>query len=186
VRDVSRYLAPAAAIVFAFIALALGFGRWNEARHSRYSDVSASPGRPHPEATVSSSPRPVEGNAPWALSALPECFRQKAVLAGTVAFVRASKFKIVDANARRVVGTVRVADCTLSIERDRAFVERGDNHLIVPPSAIFYFKEKDDRLILDRQSRGREELRVYAWAPGTVPAVSWTPVQPAPGGVHTP
>ncbi len=78
----------------------------------------------------------VRGDAPWALSALPECMVQLAEGKGSVAVLLAH----LPRGAQRVVPpvTLQYDDCTLSIAGDEALVRRGADRLRIPPVARFY------------------------------------------------
>jgi len=130
----------------------------------RYSSSQATPGPAQREEALQTPP-PLRGSAPWALSALPECFHQDAQRSGTPAFARA-KFP---AGAVPVPSGVRlvIADCTLDVERRSAVVVRGDNRLLVPPVARFYIAGKT--LILDRVDGAHEDVRTYTLYGGTPP-----------------
>ncbi|HMD03265.1 MAG TPA: hypothetical protein VKG44_09910 [Candidatus Baltobacteraceae bacterium] len=107
-------------------------------------------------------PRDVSGAAPWALSALPECFRQLSEAHGTLAFVR----RRLPAEAQPVVDDVGLvsADCRLHIYADAAMVERGSQTLFVPPDTHFY--TWGDHLAFVRRDGSKAELRVYQRADG--------------------
>ena len=126
-----------------------------------YVTASGTPGPPQRERERSATTGDMDGDAPWALSALPECFRQLSSASGTRAFVRGKMPPGV-----RIVpnGTMIVsADCTLAVRGDEVRVVRGADRLRVPPVARLY-AVPGGRLVLYRRSGTREELRVYARA----------------------
>lgn len=153
-----RYFAIATAIVVvvgAIIAWIPSAPR--PERKSTYSSVAhASPGPPeHDRATQTADP--ISGDAPWALSALPECFREDRHARGTLAYVR-SKVPH-DAVALAPGTTLRVANCTVAIGRARALVTRGDTRLRIEPSPHFW--RARGRLVLEVDDGARGDLRVY-------------------------
>ena len=162
-----RYFAIATAIVAAALAviLALPVRPLGPTPSPHYSGGRGTPGPAQRDDFRLEHP-PVTGEAPWALSALPGCFRQRSSASGPPAFARAS----IPQGARLVTGdaTLRVADCTLVVHAGWALVTRGDNRLRVPAPARFYVA--GDRLILDRSDGGRENVRVYGLAGGVRPA----------------
>src|SRR5271165_1998884 len=103
------------------------------------------------------TPAPLSGDAPWALSALPECLTQLAVSKGPPAYVRAH----LPPGARPIAppATLTYGDCRIMISGDEAFVSRGVDRLRIPPRAQFY--RADGRLALILETRGGTELRVY-------------------------
>ena len=157
-----RYFAVATAIV-AVVLLAITSLRLarEPAPASHYASASGTPGPPQRDLERSVSAGDMEGDAPWALSALPECFRQLSSASGSPAFVRGkmpSGARLVPSGA-----TIVSADCTLAVRGDEVRVVRGADRLRVPPAARLY-EASGGRLVLDRRSGAREELRVYARA----------------------
>lgn len=100
---------------------------------------------------------PLSGDAPWALSALPECLTQTSESHGSFAYVR----QRLPAGAVAIVPPARVVygDCSITIEGDEAFVRRGTDRLRIPPRARFY--RAGERLVLVSSATGGYELRVY-------------------------
>jgi hypothetical protein len=97
------------------------------------------------------------GDAPWALSALPECLSQVSMSSGSARYVRAripSGAVRVDAPARLTYG-----DCTIAITGNAALVSRGADRFTIPPSVEFY--RAAGLLAVMRESEGNVELRVY-------------------------
>ena len=97
------------------------------------------------------------GDAPWALSALPECFEQEARRSGSVAFAR-----VLLVGSRRIVrGTIfRVADCTVAVDNDSATVTRGENHLRIPRPTRFF--GRGNKIIVERRDGIRDDVRVFS------------------------
>jgi hypothetical protein len=154
-----RYFALSAAIVLAVLLVATAWVARDLIR-IRIASVSI-PSSPKPAAAVGGSgirtPRPFEGDAPWALSALPGCFDQIERVSGTDAYVRARL--PADAVAIAPPATVVYADCTISIAGGEAYVRRGPDRFRIPPMAQFY--RSNDRLVVYRHEAGSSELRIY-------------------------
>ncbi len=153
-----RFYAAATVIVLAgLLAIASLPHATRGAGDPQYSSGRGTPGPPQPDDSGRTA-APTTGEAPWALAVLPECFFELSRVAGAPAYV----------NARRPVGSrpmrpgevLRVNDCTLTVGADSAVVTRGADRLVIPPAAHFA-REGRDRLVFDRESRGREELRVF-------------------------
>jgi hypothetical protein len=162
-----RYFAVSTAIVAAVLAaiLALPERPRTPASGAHYASSRNTPG-PGQRDTFASEGAPVSGNAPWALSALPECFRQRSSTTGPPAFARAK----IPRAARRIApgATLHVADCTLTVLARTVLVTRGENRLVVPPEASVY--AAGDALILDRRDGPWEDVRIYALPSGAAPA----------------
>lgn len=101
---------------------------------------------------------PVRGDAPWALSALPDCLIQQSESTGSLAFVRSK----MPAGATAVPsGTIlRYGPCTILVRDGEALVSRGDDRLRIPPHVTLY--RAGHVLALLRESGSRGELRVYS------------------------
>jgi hypothetical protein len=175
-----RYLGIATLLVIGFVVILtnLPHGTAGSSGDVRYSSSTATPGPAQNTDPSAATPGAVSGDAPWALSALPECFHQLSQRSGTPAFARA-EFP----HGARLVGPgqrLRVADCTLDVARDSAVVVRGDNRFVVPPAARFFVAGPD--VVLDRAAGGRVEVRVYAVRGQATPqfeaAVPGQPLQP--------
>jgi hypothetical protein len=141
--------------------------------------ATGSPSPPRLQAGSTFEPGGVAGIAPWALSALPECFRQERVARGPFASLRA---QLPSGGVRLEPGGVlRVADCTLRAGPDELGVERGSVRLEVPPPARAFVAGQE--LVLLRRSGANGELRVYRPAKG-----SWsvTPGRALAGGASEP
>ena len=101
--------------------------------------------------------RPLTGNAPWALSALPDCVREQSSAKGPAAFVRSK----LPAGATPIAPgtTVTFGPCTISVGDGEILVTRGSDRLRIPPHATLY--RYGDELVLLRLSSEANELRVY-------------------------
>jgi len=140
------------------VLLALPRGPEPLSKAPQYGGATGSPGPPERD-DFRQRALAVSGIAPWALSALPECFRQLFRATGPAAFVDAKMPR----HALRLPpgATLRVADCSVAVGREAAVVTRGENRLIVPPPARLFLSE--GHLVLDRAlGRNRRDLRIYA------------------------
>jgi len=139
-----------------------------EDAQSRYSRSVATPRPPQRRddgaARAGRGPA-ARGDAPWALSALPECFRQRRITSGGEAFVRAK----MPPAARRVAGGMELAtvDCRLFVGAAGATVRRGDDAFRIPPPARF--SVAGDRLLLETRDGARVTLRTYVLVAGGAP-----------------
>ena len=100
---------------------------------------------------------PLRGDAPWALSALPECLIQTSEWSGSSSYVRAH----LPAGAVAVAPPARLVygDCAISIAGDEAYVRRGNDRLRIPPRVRFY--RAAGLLAMIRETPDSAELRVY-------------------------
>jgi hypothetical protein len=102
--------------------------------------------------------RPFRGDAPWAFSALPECFRPVSKSIGPLKYVLAHLPKgsiMVPAPAIRYF-----SDCTVRVKGDEVEVERGVDRLRIPPPVRLY--ESNNLVTLLRGLAGTYEMRTYA------------------------
>jgi hypothetical protein len=122
---------------------------------SVYAHVSAKPGGPTGPGRATAAP--LTGDAPWALSALPECLTQTSESTGSRAYVRAH----LPAGAVPIVppATLHYGDCSVTITGDEAYVRRGNDRLRIPPRVEFY--RAHDILAMIRETPQTVELRVY-------------------------
>jgi hypothetical protein len=97
------------------------------------------------------------GDAPWALSALPECFAQVSKTTGPPRYVLAHLPK--GATMVRPPQDLTFADCKLHVAGETIYVQRGVDRLRVPPPARLYVS--DGEVALLRGGAGGYELRVY-------------------------
>ncbi|HEX8806454.1 MAG TPA: hypothetical protein VF741_05875 [Candidatus Aquilonibacter sp.] len=99
----------------------------------------------------------VTGNAPWALSALPDCFEQTSETTGSAAYVAArlpSGAQLVAAGTHLKYGS-----CTILVRHDELLVTRGSDRLRVPPYTRLY--TAGTTLALLRTSGMTTTLRIY-------------------------
>jgi hypothetical protein len=161
---VPYYAAATVIVLGASILFASGLGR---GRDLAVKSVPArgTPSPPRHEAASTFRPGGVTGNAPWALSAVPECFRQESEVRGAAAFVSGS----LPPGARPLLaGTVvAVADCRLLVGASTLTLERGGERLVVPPDTRAY--AAGGRLAVLRRAGGTADLRVYRRVSGDGP-----------------
>jgi hypothetical protein len=118
------------------------------------------PQSPRPAQALPSSaaqPSSFRGDAPWALSVLPECLRQRSEATGPLAFVRSK----MPAGAIRIEPgrTLHYADCTIFVGSGEILIRRGPDRLRVPPRAVLY--QAGGELALLRITGKSGQLRVY-------------------------
>jgi hypothetical protein len=97
------------------------------------------------------------GDAPWALSALPECLSQVSKSSGSARYVRAR----IPSGAARIEapGRLTYGDCTIAITGHAAVVYRAADRFRIPPNVEFY--RAAGLLAVVRESDGNVELRLY-------------------------
>ena len=153
-----RYLVMSTLIV---LAIAIAIAAWVNRDLIRlkiasvYARVPAKPGSS--QAPVSASSASLRGDAPWVLSALPDCLRQESESRGTPLYVRAH----LPPNASPIVppDNVRYADCTIAVRGWEAFVRRGNDVFRIPPRVEFFKSGK--LLVMLRIADGSADLRTY-------------------------
>jgi hypothetical protein len=155
---VLRYLFISTIIVFAVAIAVAGWMNRDLIRIKIASVYASAPPKP-----VASTPLggagsvPLQGDAPWALSALPECLVQVSETTGsadyTVAHLPAGSVPV------QPPAALRYGDCTISLTGDEAFVSRGADRFRIPPKVRFY--RTAQTLALLRIEGGGTELRVY-------------------------
>jgi hypothetical protein len=110
-----------------------------------------------PAGPVRATAAPLTGDAPWALSALPECLMQMSESNGSRAYVRAHL--PAGAVPVRPPATLHYGDCSVTITGDEAYVRRGSDRLRIPPRVQFY--RAQELLVMIRETPQTVELRVY-------------------------
>ena len=160
-----RYYLISTAIVVALgiLAGALAHRRATELRVASVQSTG-SPSPPRAQAASTESPRAVRGDAPWAMSAVPECFHQQREVHGPATYVRAH----MPGGARPLPSgtTLRVGDCEVRVAGGSVVLRRGVESLRVPPQATLYALPRGD-LALVRTDPHAAVLRVYR--PSTLP-----------------
>jgi hypothetical protein len=129
--------------------------------------------RPAPPLPGSSrAPVGLRGDAPWALSALPDCMIQIQEWKGTLAYVRAH----LPHDARLIVSpaTLRYGDCGIALTDSQAIVTRGQDRLRIPPISQLYALAGNGLALVRAPRCTRSNcaavLRVYATPePRTIP-----------------
>jgi hypothetical protein len=121
---------------------------------SVYAPVSAKPGASD---RMQATAAPLSGDAPWALSALPECLTQVSKSTGSEQYVRAH----LPSNAVRIAPPEHIVygDCSIAIEKGAAIVRRGADRLRIPPPVRFY--RAAGLFAMIRETAQGAELRVY-------------------------
>jgi hypothetical protein len=155
---VVRYLLISTAIVLAIAVTVAGWTNRDLIRiklASIYARVPPKAAPPNPNET--SNGVPLRGDAPWALSALPECLIQTSETTGPPRYVLAHLPS--GATAITPPATLTYADCTISIADDEATVTRGADRFRIPPPVRFY--RTGATLALLHVESGGMELRVY-------------------------
>lgn len=153
-----RYFVIAGIIVLTVAVVATAWVGRNLIRIKIASvEVRATPKSAPPNGRATPNGRPFIGDAPWALSALPECLIQRQASHGTLAYALAH----LPTNAQiiRPPATLRFGDCTISLIHDEAYVKRGPDRFRIPPSARFY--AVGTGLALLRVVGKTAELRIY-------------------------
>lgn len=154
-----RYLILSTAIVLAIAVVVAGWTNRDLIRiklASVYARVPTKAGAA--DVLERGSAAPLSGDAPWALSALPECLMQTSESTGSPAYVRAH----LPPGAAPVVppATLAYGDCSITVAGDEAYVRRGPDRLRIPPRVQFY--RARGLLALIRRTAQGAELRVYA------------------------
>jgi hypothetical protein len=152
-----RYLALSTVIVVGTVVVVAGWMNRDLIRIKIASVYARSAKEGPSSAPGAGGGAPLRGDAPWALSALPDCLTQIAESTGSLSYVR----------ARMPSGAVRVAppatlvygSCAISIVGDEAYVRRGKDRLRIPPHVRFY--RAAGLLVLIRETPGKVALRVY-------------------------
>jgi hypothetical protein len=152
------YFAIATILVVGALVVAANFVPAHKPLEVSSVRATGTPSVPRAEAT----PTPekvaaVAGNAPWALSALPECFAQDLEAHGTFAFALS---KIPPAMQPIAPGhRLETVDCVLHVAAHSGIVERGAERLVIPPDARFLWNS--GHLALLRKTGSLGELRLY-------------------------
>jgi len=156
---VLRYLAISTVIVLAVAVLATA---WYNRDFLRFRLASSKHPMPPQHLKIAeggggAADSGVTGDAPWALSALPDCFVQRSESRGGPAYVRAR----IPAGAQPVPAGTRLSygPCTIVVRSGELLVDRGSDRLRVPPRATLY--RVGDSLALFRVDGGTAVLRTY-------------------------
>ena len=153
-----RYLLLSAVIVVGAVVLATAWANRELIRITIAGVRAHVPAKGGGANSVQQTAAPaLRGDAPWALSALPECLSQLSESIGPPSYVRAH----LPADAVRIVppATLVYGDCTITLSGDEAFVRRGDDRLRIPPHVQFY--RTAGLLAMIRRTAHGAELRIY-------------------------
>ncbi len=146
-------------IVLAVAVVVAGWTNRDLIRIKIASVYAPVPPKPAPPANPiqTSNAVPLRGDAPWALSALPECLTQLSETTGPPAYV----LRHLPAGSVAVAppDTLAYGNCTISVVGDQAFVRRGHDLFRIPPVVHFY--RTGATLSLLHVGSGGMELRVY-------------------------
>jgi hypothetical protein len=114
--------------------------------------------RPDAPAEATSSLRaPFVGSGSWTMSSLPDCFRERERIRGTVAELRAD-FPPTSQRVRPPA-VVIAGDCTVAVHSHELIIARGADRLRVPPDAYLY--RDGPHLTLVSIHGSRAEIRRY-------------------------
>lgn len=130
----ARYYAIATVLVIGVILIgALLVHRASVAIQIASVRASVPPKPAADDARGAGTPPPLIGDAPWALSVLPECFHQRSEITGPRAFVLSH----IPAGIPLTNTVVQAANCTLTIGTDGAVVARGVDRLSILHAQFF-------------------------------------------------
>lgn len=98
------------------------------------------------------------GDAPWALSALPECFGPQSKTTGPLRFVLAHLAR--NAQEVRPPASLQAADCIVHVRGEEIDVDRGNDRFRIPPPVRLY-RLPGFGIALLRGAGNGFELRTY-------------------------
>lgn len=103
---------------------------------------------------------PFRGDAPWALSALPECFTQLSESKGNYAYAHAH----LPAKRQRLQAGAQIAvhNCRIEVRKSDILVLRGPDRLRIPPPVRLY--AQGTHLWVLRKTKDGATLRSYGRA----------------------
>jgi hypothetical protein len=157
-----RYLVIATLIVLGVIFIATLVPR-RPATFDVVSPKTTSTPTRRNEAADTTFDRGVRGDAPWALSVLPECFTLHKTYRGTTQFLLG---KLPPGVHEISAGTtLAVRDCALHVGGNDIVVDRGEEHLRIPAPAQIY--ASDTGIALLHVVDGKRTLVIYG-ASGTI------------------
>jgi len=152
-----RFFAAATVLVAAFV-FAITLRRMSHPDVRISARASGTPSAARVQSHESAAPTSLGGDAPWALSALPDCARQHSEDRGSAASVH----RKIPVQATAVEGVVHAGPCTISVTAYGIFVQRGSDRLRIPPPARLL--HWDDRYYLYDHDRKGAVLRVYSFS----------------------
>jgi hypothetical protein len=155
---VVRYFAIATVIVMSIAILVTAWNNRDLIRIRIAPTTVPAPPKPGDDAdSPGRSESPLTGDAPWALSALPDCATQERTAHGRIAFVR-SKLPS-DAQAIAPGTAFTLGACTIFVGNGEIHIHRGSDRLRIPPVSTLYRTSEGFALL--RQSGKTADLRVY-------------------------
>jgi hypothetical protein len=147
-------------VVAAFVAVGAYSNRENLAIKIKSVFVKVPPKAAQTEPPSQRKAPAFTGDAPWALSALPECFAQVSKSTGPdLSYILAHLPK--GSQMVRPPEDLYYADCVLRIRGDAVYVQRGSDRMRIPPATRVYVNYQDQKLAVLRGAQGAYELRVY-------------------------
>lgn len=117
---------------------------------------SGTPSAPRSQPPASAGPAAVRGDAPWALSALPDCARQHSETRGSIEFVT----RAIPKDATPVSGHLQAGPCAIDVTATGILIVRGKDRLHIPPPARLLYA--GGRYYLYERDRKGAILRVYS------------------------
>ena len=153
-----RYYAIATVIVLTVAVIATM--RFHDFRNMRFGTSNHPPPKQVPiryGGSGGDNDAALRGDAPWALSALPDCFMQQTEWSGSTTYVEAH----LPGSAQKVApGThLHYGPCTIFVRNGEVSVSRGVDRLRIPPDATLY--RDGSELLLLRITGHSGVLRSY-------------------------
>ncbi|MGH7660599.1 MAG: hypothetical protein ACRENA_06755 [Vulcanimicrobiaceae bacterium] len=146
----------AATILVAVFIFAITLRRHQQAELRVSASPSGTPSAPRSQTPSSPGLTAVRGDAPWALSALPDCAHQYSETRGTLAFVT----RAIPHGATAVSGHLQAGPCSIDVVPSGILIVRGKDRLRIPPPARLLYE--DGRYYLYEHDRKDAVLRVYS------------------------
>jgi len=156
---VFRYFVLATVIVVGFAVAVAGWANRDAIRIRIASVYASAPPKAQPSSPPGSGSQPgLRGDAPWALSAFPQCATQTSETTGSLAYVLAH----LPGRASVVLppATLTAGDCTIELVGDAAYVRRGPDRYRIPPRVRLY-SVPGGIAVLRSDPSGGNDLRVY-------------------------
>jgi hypothetical protein len=151
-----RFYLAATILVAAFI-FAVTLRKLPHADLRVSASPSGTPSAPRSQPPASAGSATVRGDAPWALSALPDCARQHSETRGDRAFGS----RAIPRDATPVSGHLQAGPCSIDVGEAGIVVERGKDRLRIPPPARLLYA--GGRYYLYEPDRKGAILRVYSF-----------------------
>ena len=151
-----RFFFAAAVLVAAFL-FAITLRKLTPPNLQISARASGTPSPARSQGAERSGTSEVRGDAPWALSALPDCARQHSEARGAAERVR----RLIPSGATPVQGRLSAGPCSIDVRPNGIFIARGEDRLRIPPPARLL--RWDDRYYLYREDRKGSVLRVYSF-----------------------